>query len=438
MQAKVAAVFPKYTALYLTTYLALAVIAVFELVVMPATGNTPWAVAGLLLIFGILFTARPLFQARSWQTHLYLALQTGVVTGLLILQPGSLMLPMLFCVLSAIAMLSLPLGTAALWVLVFILINSVHCGQVKEWEEGWLVSLPYTVGYIFCGTFAYSLRRTSAAQRHSEALLAELQTTHQQLQEYAGRVEELAISQERNRLAREMHDALGHRLTVAAVHLEGAERLIPTNPTRAAHMVTTVHAEVVEALAELRRTVATLRTPLDADLALPAALTRLMTSFEDATGVKANWLLPDELPSLPEAYRLALYRVAQEALTNVQRHAQAQQVWLELAWEASAVTLLVKDDGRGFTPETNPPGFGLRGLRERAAHLNGAFHLEANPGVGTQLCFHLPLPQAGDLPQPLAPAKSCGWKLICPFGLGPLRPDEPARESPPASQAYQI
>jgi signal transduction histidine kinase len=189
-------------------------------------------------------------------------------------------------------------------------------------------------------------------------------------------------------------------------------------------MVNTVHEEVVEALAELRRTVATLRTPLDADLPLPAALTRLMTGFEDATGVKANWLLPDDLPLLPDAYRLALYRVAQEALTNVQRHAQAQQVWLELALENDLITLLVKDDGRGFDPAAIQPGFGLRGLRERATHLNGQFHLESNPGVGTQLCFHLSLPEESVVP-PIAPqVKSRGWKLTCPLGFHPGQPSE--------------
>ena len=428
---------PRYSLLYVTAYLTLATVAVFELAVMPAA-DTHGSTAGLLLVFGGLLVAKPLFRVYSWQYHLYLALQTSVVASLLMLRPGSLMLPMLFCVLSVTTPLSLSLRAAALWIITFALINTFNFAYVIQWDEGWLVSLPYTVGYIFVGTAAYSLARASAAQRRSEALLAELQTTYQQLQEYAGRVEELAVSQERNRLAREMHDALGHRLTVSAVQLEGAERLIPHEPTRAARMVNTVRREVVEALAELRRTVATLRTPLDADLSLPAALARLVTGFEDATGVKVTWLLPDELPPLPDAYRLAFYRVAQEALTNVQRHAQAQQVWLELALENGAITLLVKDDGQGFVPETNPTGFGLRGLRERAVHLSGEFHLEANPGSGTQICFHLPLPQADDMPRLVTPAKPSGWKLKCPLGLRTLKQEESTKLSQPSTQPYQI
>ena len=224
MSNKISIILPRYPLLYLTAYLVLATVAVFELAVMPVA-DTHRSVAGLLLVFGGLLAANPFFKVFSWQHHLYLALQTSVVASLLMLRPGSLMLPMLFVVLSVTAPLSLSLRAAALWIITFALINTLHCASVQKWEHSWLVSLPYTVGYIFCGTSAYSLARASAAQRRSEALLAELQTTYQQLQEYAGRVEELAVSQERNRLAREMHDALGHRLTVAAVQLEGAERL---------------------------------------------------------------------------------------------------------------------------------------------------------------------------------------------------------------------
>lgn len=421
MLQKLLLLLPKFPLLYLTAFFALAAVAAVELSEGPA--DTQPITMGLLLVFGILVAVKPYLKPFTWQVHVFLGLQTALVAAMLLVRPGSLMLPMLFCVLSVMAPLAIHPRVALLWMIIFIAINTFHCTVSPKWDHGWMVSLPYTVGYIFCGTFAYSLAQTSAAQRRSEALLAELQVTHQQLQEYASRIEELAVSQERNRLAREMHDALGHRLTVAAVQLEGAERLIPTNPQRASQMVNTVHREVVEALAELRHTVATLRTPLAADLSLPAALTRLVTGFEDATGVKVNWLLPDDLPALPEAYRLALYRVAQESLTNVQRHAQARQVWLELALEQEMLTLLIKDDGLGFVADTHATGFGLRGLRERATHLGGEFHLETYPGEGTQICFHLPLPQTDESPHAAVSSKSCGWKLTCPFGLVKNKPD---------------
>jgi signal transduction histidine kinase len=424
----------KYPLLYMVAYLSLLAVMVVELVVRPATSSYGW-VAGLLVAFGLLLALKPYLRPHSWQTHLFLAAQTAIVTGTLTLQPGSEMLPMLFCVLGVIAALALPLRSVALWITTFIIINTVHCAFAPKWDHNILVSLPYAVGYIFCGTFAYSLAQTAAARQRSEQLLAELQVAHDHLQKYNTRLEELVVSQERNRLAREMHDAIGHRLTVAAVQLEGAERLIPTDPGKAGRMVHTVHQQVVEALAELRRTVATLRTPLEVDLSLLSALTRLASGFEEATGITVNRMLPEELPSLPDTHRLALQRAAQEALTNVQRHAQAKQVWLELTLEPEAISLLVKDDGRGFVVDTaSQHGFGLRGMQERAAHLNGAFHLNSTPGAGSQICFHLPLPPDISSAPVAGPAlKPRPWKLMCPLGSYACRPEKSSALSTPSS-----
>jgi signal transduction histidine kinase len=177
--------------------------------------------------------------------------------------------------------------------------------------------------------------------------------------------------------------------------------LIEADPGRAAQMVGTVREQVREALAELRQTVATLRAPVEADLSLPHALARLTAHFETATGITVHQVLPraEELPDLPSTHRLALYRAAQEALTNIQRHAEAGQVWLVLSGEGpglkgrdgGAVTLLVGDDGKGMSLAGDQAGFGLHGLRERAAQLGGEMHVEPRRGGGTQLSFRLPV-----------------------------------------------
>jgi signal transduction histidine kinase len=168
--------------------------------------------------------------------------------------------------------------------------------------------------------------------------------------------------------------------------------LIPAEPERAARMVGTVRDQVREALAELRRSVAMLRTPLEADLSLPHALARLATGFEEATGLPVHLTLPEELPTLPDTHRLALYRAVQEALTNVQRHAQARTAWVTLTQQDGAIALVVADDGVGFAPAASAKGFGLRGLQERAAQLDGELALESRPGGGAQFSFRLPLP----------------------------------------------
>ena len=380
--------------LLLTAYLLLAVVGVAGLKPIYEQGGRWEIAAGLLLTFGILQTWGSQVGVQGWQSHLYLAVQTSMVAGLLALESSNTVFAFIFYVLSPQAMLLSPQRWGMLWIGVHLLVSGGFYLHTYGWPDA-LVSLSlYAAGIFFFGIFGHAVVRVDAARKQSQALLGELQEAHRQLQTYADRVQELAIAEERNRMAREMHDTLGHRLTVAAVQLEGAQRLIPQDPERAAGMVGVVREQVSEALSELRRTVATLRAPLEEDLQLRRALQRLVRHFEEATGITVHLMLPDERPELPDTYRVALYRAAQEALTNVQRHAQAGEVWFQLTLQEGRITLLVGDNGVGPTTRTpSNSGFGLHGLRERAARLGGEMHLDARPGGGTQLRFSLPLPQ---------------------------------------------
>jgi len=358
---------------------------------------TAWAGGGMLLLFALLMALNPEVLSPSWR-HLYLAVQSALVAGLLLLETRAWSaIPILFFILSAFAMLLWPHRRSLgwLWIGLFALLTGGILTFRLGWGNGLLTLLPYAGGYAFFGVFADALARAEEAHRRTQNLLAELQEAHRQLRAYASRVEELAVAEERNRMAREMHDALGHHLTVAAVQLEGAGRLIPSDPQRAARMVHTAREEVREALDELRATVAALRAPLEAGMPLPEALRRLAEHFRAATGLEVHLVLPSETFDLPAAHHLTLYRAAQEALTNVQRHAQAGQVWLVLTLHPDHLTLLIGDDGRGFPPEAEGRGFGLRGLRERLEALGGTLHLEERPGGGAQLHIALPRPQEG-------------------------------------------
>ncbi|MEA2008739.1 MAG: sensor histidine kinase, partial [Chloroflexota bacterium] len=209
--------------------------------------------------------------------------------------------------------------------------------------------------------------------------------------DYSTRVEELAISKERNRLAREMHDTLGHRLTVAAVQLEGAQRLIGENPEKSAKIVGTVRQQVREALRELRGTVATMREPLQVDLPLQKALPRLIASFEEATDIQVHLVFEDSVPTLTKAYRLAVYRITQEAFTNIQRHAQAQNIWVWVFLKEDCLVIIIADDGVGFPEQISENTFGLVGIRERASHFGGLVYLESRKGGGAQLRVEIPV-----------------------------------------------
>ena len=358
----------------------------------PASALVRWTILLLLVGIGMLQIWVPKGGSPLWRRRLQIGLNGAMVAALMFIQPGWTMYPVLFIPPIVQAILLLPLREGVAWVVTFTLVAAMTFAVGINLGEGVVAIFLYGVLYAFIAAFASALTRVDAARRESQRLLGELQDAHEQLQAGALRMEEMAVVEERNRLAREMHDTLGHRLTVAAVQLEAAQRLCPTDAGRATRMVGTVREQVQEALRELRATVATLRTPVEADLHLRSALRRLVDQFEGATGMTVHRVLPEALPELPDAHRMALFRAAQEALTNVQKHAAATQVWLVLSLGegADAVSLLVSDDGNGVVAN-GEGGFGLVGLRERADLLGGELHVEPRSGGGTQLSFRLPL-----------------------------------------------
>ncbi len=353
----------------------------------------------ILVLLGLFFvglTVYAFLEDQPLLLHLYLLFQVGVALGISALSPSSVVshVATFFFILSAQAMLFLPLLPGVLWIIVFTVVTFL--GGVFAFGAVEAVSLIAVIGgYLFFGTFGAGLRQANEARQHSQKLLADLQEAHEQLQAFTSQAQQLAVAEERNRLAREMHDALGHRLTVAVVQLEGAKRLIPIDPERSASMIEVMRAQLKQALAELRQTVSALRSPEAVEAlsdSLEAAVTHLAQTFQEATGLSIDVTIEEDLPLLPESHRLALYRAAQESLTNVQRHANARQAWLVLAADATHVTLTVSDDGKGLGDEVADGRFGLVGLRERARQLGGSVNLAAADEGGAQLIMQLPVP----------------------------------------------
>lgn len=210
----------------------------------------------------------------------------------------------------------------------------------------------------------------------------------------AERATELALAEERNRLAREVHDTLTQELTGIALHLEAADALLEASPERARARLRHALERSRESLEEARRSVLDLRAgPLERqDLA--AALGELARRFAAETGVAVVTKLGSDGPRLPARHEQALYRIAQEALANVRQHAAASTVTLELARAQDTVRLSILDDGRGFSEESaqarGERGFGLLSMQERARVLGGSLAVASEPGRGTKVEVVLP------------------------------------------------
>ncbi len=374
------------------TTLAVAIPSLYDY--FSTTHEYRWTALGLYFMIIFFVAVRQFALANSpLPSSIYLGIQTVLVVSLLALPPHHQYVIILFFVLSAEATTLLHGRSGYLWILLFIIITT---GALFLLEGGRaaIYSAPiYTGGYLFFGVFASATTRAEVARNESQALLQELREAHEKLQVYAAQAEELAVAEERNRLAREMHDTLGHRLTVAIVQLEGAGRLVKENPDRAEEMVATVKEQMRAGLSELRSAVATLREPLQSDLSLKSALKALGQNFQSATDIKVEMAFAHKLPDFPNQYRVAIYRAAQEALTNVQRHAQATQVRMTLGIIDDEINLTLRDNGVGLPGNADKLGFGLRGIQERAAQLGGRMQLEANPEGGAQICICLPLPE---------------------------------------------
>lgn len=192
-----------------------------------------------------------------------------------------------------------------------------------------------------------------------------------EIERLAAEVEQLATLRERNRIAREIHDGLGHSLTVAHVHLEAAQALLASDPERARAALATAQQLARDGLAEVRRSVTLLRGGAPARPLIDAIESLARVS---SPAVVAGLHVEGVPRRLAEPVEFALYRAAQEALTNAHRHAHACRIAITLVFsDAGVVRLRVDDDGIGAEP--GPPGFGLRGLHERAEQVGGTLSI---------------------------------------------------------------
>ena len=260
--------------------------------------------------------------------------------------------------------------------------------------------LQLLAGGGFVAVFSLIVRSQIQLRERAEMLLerleasnAELAQAHQQLQEYTEKVEELTTIRERTRLAREIHDTLGHHLSILNIQMETIHRLQERDPTRLPAEITEARRVVAQAVQELRYAVAALRPDSVVHLVLPAALTQLVEECK-RTQPEIAWTIDFEttVPTLGPDMLLTFYRAAQEALTNVRKHSCASKVLVRLRFEDQCLEMLVLDNGEpAATPQVSSASFGLRGIRERVELLGGQFSAEPVQPAGFRLLVRVPI-----------------------------------------------
>lgn len=255
--------------------------------------------------------------------------------------------------------------------------------------------LSFAFVMLFVPLIAYVIRRDEQSRQRTEKLLVDLAISHLKSQVYAEQVAELAAVEERNRLARDIHDSLGHYLTAVNIQLEKALVYQDHNPDEAVQAIRDAKEAAATALRDVRRSVSTLRDP-NAHFSLQTALQDLVDSI-DSNQLSVEFSMSGDEQKYSPSVLMVLYRAAQEGLTNTCKHAQATHVTLAIQLGEDTAILRLRDDGHGFDPQAlekvmvmQSQSFGLRGIRERLELVRGRLVLNSSPHQGTELVITVP------------------------------------------------
>jgi signal transduction histidine kinase len=382
-------------------FVSMVIISYFLTLSSPPYDYTPlelvlYIAAGV--VYALLGTYGSTFCERRGSLGLsYLLITVEIMLGALIFHwsGGEAWLIMLPLVGGAVELLPhrwptvvVPIGLIPL-VLIFSFPNTYFGGNEKMMtllfsRERWTIMAEFALSYwsavAFVVIFTRALVNERIARAEVERLATKLGLANDQLRQYAAQAEELAIVKERNRLAREIHDGLGHFLTAINMQIEAGRAVLDSDRPRALDALGKAQGLAQEGLSEVRRSVAALRTSPTQERGLNEAIRRLVEESQ-AAGIDTQFTVSGDPRPLPPQVELALYRSAQEGLTNVRKHAQASSAEVALRYtEEGSVRLTVRDSGVGAADTGG--GYGLMGIRERVHLLGGQVETHSAPEEG--------------------------------------------------------
>ncbi len=356
-----------------------------------AVAGTP--LGGFSLLVGALCTLQfvPLFWRRSHPIA-----SASVIVAASLLQATLVDTPVWGQVAFPIAVYSVARFANARWGFAMLAVGLIGAGVASyDWmkpyaddvNEGAYVSYFLSISAIVAAAWALgTLGRTRAAY------VASLVERGERLEREAAQQAQLAAQDERARIAREMHDVVAHGLSVIVVQADGARYAAAKDPAAATQALATISETGRESLTEMRRMLGLLRAEGGSGTAPQPGLADLPYLIDEARagGMQLDAVLPDPLPDVADGVALTVYRIAQEALTNVRKHAGVARVRLTVAYDDRELLIDVVDDGRGAATLGDGQGLGLLGMRERVAVHGGTVTAAPAPGGGFAVSARIP------------------------------------------------
>lgn len=273
------------------------------------------------------------------------------------------------------------------WSLLFFLLLGYELVFDLQSVAGILINYSFIVfASITGGLIRYSYKMKNVSNR----LYLELTASYQQLREHAETVEQLAIQEERNRIAREIHDTVGHTVTALIFQLEAAQKYMYKDQKKSLAIMNTSEELARSIYQEIRFSIEENNQEGWRKIDLVTLLKQLVDDFSRLTQLQVYDEIKGKVPSaLSPKYKFSLYRILQETLTNAKRHGFAEHVWITLTFQAHHLHVLIKDDGIGV--EVLQLGFGLRNLQRRVEDLGGECHFYTGKKEGFRTEILLPL-----------------------------------------------
>ncbi len=358
----------------------------FSITVMPQIGFPPLPL-GLLAGFLVLSLSVPAIAARyPVLIQPWLTLQTALVSVLILTPPLQDYHAVLFLPLVLVCTKYLRPRTSLAWLIVFCAAATASLMLAFGPAEGLSYLPSYLMGILFLGLYGRARRRAEEARAQSDALVAELQGANEKLRAFAAQAEEVAAAQERNRLARELHDAATQTVFSITLTAQAARMACDSDPARLPELLGRIQEAGADALAEMRGLVSELRPRSVAGDGLVPTLRQHLALRERRERLRTVLSIEGEETGSVEE-KETLLGVAQEALNNVVKHAGVSEAELALAFGAGEAVLRVRDAGRGFDPAAAAGGFGLASMRQRVQSRGGSWELASRPGGGRRsLC----------------------------------------------------